>query len=47
MIIILLLVIIACCLLFGSSKTKDGISTIILSILFIALIGTIIGSCGG
>ena len=44
--IVILLIIIACCLLFGKEATKSGISSILGTLLFLLLIGAIVGSCG-
>lgn len=44
--IVILLLIIACCLLFGKEATKNGISDIIGVLVFLLIIGAIVGSCG-
>ncbi len=44
--IVLLLLIIACVLLFGKENTKNGIVSIIATILMLALIAVLADACG-
>ncbi len=45
MVVIILLAIIACCLLFGRENTKGCLLYGVMIILFLGVVGSIMGSC--